>query len=1041
MEPISPGILINLAARGISGAVGALRKTKQGGAVDELVNRLQGADSDASKFVVAAWAKFRDKLTDSDIDCVARFLNSPEADVFARSLAISTLTRDLDHYRIELREELVALLALVGGLRLQKAEELRDGLYQLLAETADKVNAELRRCAQRKHGEIVDRAMLEKTAGYLRTIADRTIIFKRRHPAELLDILKFSERYKEQLRRRTSELIPAYFDVQQRAPIDSLYIQARLVSSRLDYEQAVEIDFIDLVEKQYRPVVLGDPGAGKSTLAQRIAHYYSDPANRSRPFRDIVPFIVPLRAYEVQKKTEHFSIPQYISSHITENYHIDVPGGAIEYILATRRGLVVFDGLDELLDIGRRQEICAAVESFSSLFSTAAIVATSRSIGYGEAPLKPSIFKTFELLPFSEHDVQHYARTWFALDDRLTPSEQDAISSAFLEESLSVPDLRRNALMLGLLCNVYRGIRQIPQNRADLYEKCATMLFERWDSERGIIRSGVLKSDARAALQDVALWIYTSNELADGVHERQLLYRMSKYWQRRYEDPADAMAAAKELLRAWTGRSWILTDVGSSAIARDRVYKFTHQTFLEYFASVELARTQASPTALWRVLESRLKSGSWEVVAQLAIQCLNDFQVDAGDLVVSALIKSVADARVRSRLNLLSFAVRNLDSLYVTTTTCQLLARASVDLCIIGVPAFAEMPREWDDYFRSIDFDDDDDLEFLGIFTGSDSDLEELLNPIDRLSLDVTDVARPLRDLSEIEGEYGRIACVAVTKYLSELMSDPADPEVGGKAFLMASGLHRLLPIYEASERDVSNSAVADRLLDLTGESRERLKGKILQWSQENFWIPIIACRLDFLNIADLLDLVNTQALMCSIGPFGESDTELFAEQILKVYLGLDANEISVDGLTCFAPEFVRRALHAVASRWNDGLGFGRDWLGHTDLFRYIDQSSGIDRTSSDKEARVKAEDDPQVAFGAFTLLAVFMELENWPLSSYTSNALRLGPIQSLQDVFIARKVPDLEPSARRAIAAAGFSTAQTALLIAWISGEVHFVD
>lgn len=1020
MDPVSSSTLIDLIYKGIYGSASTLLKKRKERATDSLVAKLQSVDSDASDFTLSAWAKFQGRLSEVEVDCVTKFLNSPEADVFLRSLAISILTRDLDHYRTEMKDELAALLVLIGGLHPQRAEEIRDGLYQLLAEATDKVNTELRRRAQRKHGELIDRAMREKKAGYLRTIADRTTIFRRRRPAELLDILIFSERYKEQLHQHTSELIPAYFDVQQRAPIDSLYIPARLVSSKLE---DAEIDFIELVEKQYRPVVLGDPGAGKSTLAQHIAHYYSDPTIQSQ----IVPFIVPLRAYEALKRTEHFSIQQFISTHITELLHIDVPPGAVDYILATRRGLVVFDGLDELLDIGRRREICAAVENFSSLFATAIILATSRSIGYSEAPLKPGVFETFELLPFSDRDVQHYAHTWFALDNRFTPSEKKAIAEAFIDESLTVPDLRQNALMLGLLCNVYRTIRQIPQNRAELYEKCATMLFERWDSERDIMRSGVLKSDARSALQDVALWIYTSNELADGVHEGDLLNRISEYWRRRYEDPNEALDAAKELLRAWRGRSWILTDVGSSAITRDRVYRFTHQTFLEYFASIELTRTNPSPEALWRVLESRLKSGSWEVIAQLAIQRINDFQVDAGDLVVRGLLESASATPVRSRLNLISFAVRNIDSLYVRTNTCRLLACACVELNLIGIPALSEMPIEWDDYYELSQFDVDDYSDVPPEMTPQD------LEFLERAGLDLSDISAPLKSLTETAGEYGRIARDAVVEHLSEIMNSWNDVELGGKAFIMASALHKLLPSLNTDGSNDKEFSTTECILGLSGVARVRLAKMIPEWSKVNFWVPIVACRLGFLETASLLTLVGPEALMCSIGPFGESDAELFAEQILKVYIGAQPSVGDSDS--------ARRSLRLVGDAWLvEDFTFDKDWFGATDFFRYIDRSINAGSRYQASDQMVTPEDDANVAFGAFILLATLMEIEQWPLSSYTRNTLNLGPVQSLQTVFIARNVPDMESHVERAIEASGFSGEQAEVIREWSRRQLHIL-
>ena len=141
--------------------------------------------------------------------------------------------------------------------------------------------------------------------------------------------------------------------------------------------------------KAYRAVVLGDPGAGKSTLAQKLAYDCSAPPVDDDEEFQVVPFIVPLRTYEEHKRTEHSSVVEFIYSYINENLQIHPPAGCVEFLLLTGRALVVFDGLDELLDLSRRKDMVAAVESFAARYSTSIVIATSRQVGYLEAPLNP----------------------------------------------------------------------------------------------------------------------------------------------------------------------------------------------------------------------------------------------------------------------------------------------------------------------------------------------------------------------------------------------------------------------------------------------------------------------------------------------------------------------------------------------------------------------------------------------------------------------------------------------------------------------------
>ena len=190
-----------------------------------------------------------------------------------------------------------------------------------------------------------------------------------------------------------------------------------------------------------------------------------------------------------------------------------------EYLLRNGRTVVIFDGLDELLDTNRRQEISKDVESFCTLYPSVPIVVTSREVGYEQAPLDERSFEVFRLEPFDNEQVQEYVTKWFASDEDLTPEQKEQKAESFLEESSNVQDLRSNPLMLALMCNIYRGENYIPRNRPEVYEKCATMLFDRWDKSRGLYVTLPVDWHISPMMKYLAYWIYTGKELREGVTE------------------------------------------------------------------------------------------------------------------------------------------------------------------------------------------------------------------------------------------------------------------------------------------------------------------------------------------------------------------------------------------------------------------------------------------------------------------------------------------------------------------------------------------
>ena len=64
---------------------------------------------------------------------------------------------------------------------------------------------------------------------------------------------------------------------------------------------------------------------------------------------------------------------------------------------------------------------------------------------------------------------------------------------------------------------------------------------------------------------------------------------------------------------------WVFSDAGTTA-SGERLYAFTHRTFLEYFAAAQLAYDSDTPELLARAIAPYVAAEQWWVVAELAIQ-------------------------------------------------------------------------------------------------------------------------------------------------------------------------------------------------------------------------------------------------------------------------------------------------------------------------------------------------------------------------------------------------------------------------------------
>lgn len=506
------------------------------------------------------------------------------------------------------------------------------------------------------------RLLLDKLADVQKSLT----ILANKQKIDIPKVLSFEEKYRSQVGIRHGYIAPPTFDKVQKLPISELYVNPNFTQFALSKkgESQTELDVTRFVEKIYRTVLLGNPGAGKSTLSLKLCHdlatHYSQMLIEGK---QTTPILVILRDYGVAKNEQKSSILEFVETQIKAKYQVKPPEGAIEYLLLSGRVMVIFDGLDELLDSSYRLEISSDIESFCSLYPLIPVLVTSRQVGYDQAPLDERAFKVFIIAPFNPNQVEEYARKWFSIGDaELTPKQRQQKIEAFLRESRVVPDLRTNPLMLALICNIYRGENYIPRNRPEVYKKCATMLFERWDKSRTINAALPFDWHLRPLMEYLAYWIYANQKLRGGVTETELIEKTTEYlgeWL--YEDQYKAEKVAIEFVEHCKGRAWVFTDMGTTGEGL-KLYQFTHATFLEYFAAAYLVHNSRTPRDLLSVLMPRIAKREWDVAAQLAFQLQSEKTVGTGDELLTMLVNRASKYEDSNRkVNLLTFTMRTLE--------------------------------------------------------------------------------------------------------------------------------------------------------------------------------------------------------------------------------------------------------------------------------------------------------------------------------------------------------------------------------------------
>lgn len=609
-----------------------------------------------------------------------RFLKSSEVEQIVRQIYSLDLTTKVSKESI--REEFYQIMCLYIDIAEPDAREIGDLLFSGLSYCIQKVISKSIEEGILASHELNSIYRFRFLTDQLSTIEKNLEHLLGLNKANVQDILSFEHKYRSQVAKRHSFITPPNFDSARKVPIDQLFVPPNFVPISKGQNNSLILDMHSFFDTMYRTVVLGHPGGGKSTLSTRICYDLAKEGNlRIVGGRVLTPILVVIRDYGVEKKNHSVSILQFIKTVSNANYQIYPPDNAFEYLLLNGRAMVVFDGLDELIDISFRQEISSDIESFCNIYPSVPVLITSREVGYELAPLDEEMFNVFRLSDFDDAQVKNYISKFFSLDMDLKFEQKSEKVSSLFEETASISDIRSNPLMLALISNIYRGENYIPKNRPEVYAKCAEMLFERWDKGRGITVVLPFEAHISPAIKYLAFCIYTDVNLQGGIAESKLIKIASEYLlQKRFEDHDEAEKAATAFVEFCRGRAWVFTDIGTTE--SERLYKFTHTTFLEYFTAAYLVRIHVTPDSLFPVLEPKILNREWDVVAQLAFQIQHKHSEVAGDQLLSKLLDAAKKMSNIEKSNILSFATRCLRFIIPQPKITRLITIEAIDHCL-----------------------------------------------------------------------------------------------------------------------------------------------------------------------------------------------------------------------------------------------------------------------------------------------------------------------------------------------------------------------
>lgn len=339
-------------------------------------------------------------------------------------------------------------------------------------------------------------------------------------------------------------------------------------SHRLTNEKSARQDGMIIANQYAHLMILGQPGAGKSTFLRKIG-LEALKGKSGQIQGEIIPVLIELKQFTTDKVDIYNIIQQEFVS-----CQLPLAKEFTNQLLRQGQLLLLLDGLDEVPN--RNFELVIdGIQNFVKQYKQNKFVISCRTAAYRQ---KFTNFKEFIIADFNEQQIQQFINNWFYSEvDKKLVTPQKCWNKIKSEDTTK--ELARTPLLLTFLCLEYDESQDLPKKRSTLYGNALDILLRRWASEKRLPTEQIYRQLGidleKLMLAEIAYHNFAADKLF--FSRQKVLIHIKKFLSS--NDNAPKYLDASKVLDAIAIEQGILVERARN------VFSFSHLTLQEYLTA------------------------------------------------------------------------------------------------------------------------------------------------------------------------------------------------------------------------------------------------------------------------------------------------------------------------------------------------------------------------------------------------------------------------------------------------------------------------